>query len=160
MLRLTMPAQCPEKYPDSTATVTIKLYVKDRRTIYIDKDSVPWAVQYLHDQWTMGGIPAVVQTPQPMAPAPPAVAGIAHDSIPPTTPTRTISWIFCDNAWQLNDRSDTKTVKRQLRPDEVTFDEASTVVDISGPSALNAMTYEANKSVAYDIMARWAATLD
>ena len=147
-----MPAKSPEKYPDNTATVTIKLYVKDRRTIYIDKDSVPWAVQYLHDQWTIGGVPVVIQTPQPTASDPPAVAGLAHDSIPPTTPTRTISWNFHDNAWQLNDSSQTKTAHRQLKPDDVTFDEASTVVDISEPYALKAMTYEDRKRVAYKVL--------
>ena len=99
LLRLTMPAQCPEKYPDNAATVTIKLYAKDRRTLYIDKDSVPWAVQYLYDQWKLGNVPVVIPTPQPTASDPPAAAGLAHDSIPPTTPTRTISWNFHDSAW-------------------------------------------------------------
>ena len=155
-----MPAQCPEKYPDSTATVTIKLYVNDRRTRYIDKGSVPWAVQYLHDQWKMGGVPVVIQTPQPTASDPPAAAGLAHDSIPPTTPTRTISWNFHDNAWQLNDRSQTETARRQLKPEDVTVEQASTVVDISGPNALKAMTYEQRKHVAHSIMTLWASHLD
>jgi hypothetical protein len=54
-----MPVRCPEEDPDPTELRQIKLYVKDRKAIWLHIDDVEWAVRYLYVQNLLKGVPLV-----------------------------------------------------------------------------------------------------
>ena len=54
-----MPARCPEEDPGCTDVREVRLYVQDRKTIWLHIDDVEWAVKYLFAQSELKGVPEV-----------------------------------------------------------------------------------------------------
>ena len=82
VLTVRMPVRCPEADPTCTEFREVKLYVKDRDTIFLHIDDVEWAVKYLFAQSELKGVPAVDENStgpchprSGIADAQPAVAG-------------------------------------------------------------------------------------
>ena len=59
VVTFAMPVRCPEEDPDCTAVRNIKLYIVDRKTIWLHIDDVEWAVRYLYVQNFLKGVPLV-----------------------------------------------------------------------------------------------------
>jgi len=59
IVTLDMPLRCPEEDPDCKEVKKIKLYVADRKTIWLHIDDVEWAVRYLYVQNLLKGVPLV-----------------------------------------------------------------------------------------------------
>ena len=59
LLTVTVPAVAPEQDPMSTSTRTIKLYVVDRKQVWLDLDDVEWALRVLYMQFVLKGVPVV-----------------------------------------------------------------------------------------------------
>ena len=47
---VNVASRCPEIDPTCTQMRPVKLYINDRRTVWLSIDDVPWAIRYLHDQ--------------------------------------------------------------------------------------------------------------
>ena len=82
VLTVRMPVRCPEEDPKCTELREVRLYVKDRDTIFLHIDDVEWAVKYLFAQSELKGVPAVDENStgpchprSGIADAQPAVAG-------------------------------------------------------------------------------------
>ena len=82
VLTVRMPARCPEEDPKCTELREVRLYVKDRDTIFLHIDDVEWAVRYLFVQSELKGVPVVDEDStgpchprSGIADAQPAVAG-------------------------------------------------------------------------------------
>ena len=82
VLTVRMPVRCPEADPTCTEFREVKLYVRDRDTIFLHIDDVEWAVKYLFAQSELKGVPAVDESStgpchprSGIADAQPAVAG-------------------------------------------------------------------------------------
>ena len=56
---LDMPVRCPEEDPHCTELRTIKVYVEDRKQIWLDLADVEWAVRYLYVQNLLKGVPLI-----------------------------------------------------------------------------------------------------
>ena len=56
---LQMPERCPEQDPKCTELRTIKLFIEDRKQIWLHLDDVEWAVKYLYAQNMLKGVPLV-----------------------------------------------------------------------------------------------------
>ena len=73
VIEVNMPLHAPEEKPNSTEKAKIKLFVKDRKQIWLDLDNVTWAVRYLYAQNFLKGVPVVdAASPGPGADQPPA----------------------------------------------------------------------------------------
>merc|ERR1712187_227081 len=58
-ISVAMPARCPEEDPGSTQVRSIRLYIENRKTIWLHIDDVEWAVRYLFVQNHLQGVPLV-----------------------------------------------------------------------------------------------------
>ena len=59
VLTVSMPVRCPEEDPKCTELREVRLYVKDRDTIFLHIDDVEWAVRFLFMQSQLKGVPLV-----------------------------------------------------------------------------------------------------
>ena len=55
-----MPVRSPEEDPDCTEVRQIRLYVVDRKVVWLHIDDVEWAVRYLYVQNLLKGVPLVL----------------------------------------------------------------------------------------------------
>ena len=58
-ISVAMPARCPEEDPGCTQVRPIRLYIENRKTIWLHIDDVEWAVRYLFVQNHLQGVPLV-----------------------------------------------------------------------------------------------------
>ena len=66
-----MPVRCPEEDPGCRDFREVRLYVKDRNTIWLHIDDVEWAVRFLFMQSHLKGVPLVTDdSPGPCDPRP------------------------------------------------------------------------------------------
>ena len=54
-----MPVRCPEEDPDCTEMRKIRMYVEDRKQLWLDLADVDWALRYLYVQNFLKGVPLV-----------------------------------------------------------------------------------------------------
>ena len=59
ILLLSLPASPPELVQEPGERRTIKLWVGDRKSVWLHQDDVEWAVKYLFIQITLKGVPLV-----------------------------------------------------------------------------------------------------
>ena len=59
IVTVNVASRCPEIDPTCTQMRPVKLYIIDRRTVWLSIDDVPWAIRYLHDQVHLKGVPMV-----------------------------------------------------------------------------------------------------
>ena len=59
IVTLDMPARSPEEDPDCTEVRQIRLYVVDRKVVWLHIDDVDWAVRYLYVQNLLKGVSLV-----------------------------------------------------------------------------------------------------
>ena len=75
VVEFEVPKRCPEEDPDCTEKERIRLYIQDKRSIWLHADNLQWAVSYLQCQHWLKGVPLVAGCdPGPGAgpdPAPP-----------------------------------------------------------------------------------------
>ena len=57
--RLDMPVRCPGEDPTCTDIRKIRIYMKDRKQIWLDLADVEWAVRYLYIQNRLKGVPLI-----------------------------------------------------------------------------------------------------
>ena len=55
----SMLVRCPEEDPNCTEFRTIRMYIADRRQLWLDIADVEWAVKYLYAQVQLKGVPLV-----------------------------------------------------------------------------------------------------
>ena len=63
LLTVIIPAIRPEGDPRSTETITVMLYVVDRKDVWLDIDGMGWALRFLHMQFALRGVPGRVSRP-------------------------------------------------------------------------------------------------
>jgi hypothetical protein len=146
VIRLDMPERCPEKYPGSDTRREIRCFVKSKREIWLGIEDVPWAVQYMHDQYRLGGIPVDASSSSSSTPT----CNAADDS---PGESANLHWDFASSAWVATVEKDGTIKRRSLKPDEVQLDEASTVVDVS---SLQGLQYKELKNIAAQILLKWS----
>ena len=79
---LSTPARCPEEDPHCKETRSIRVYIEDRRQIWLDIADVDWAVRYLYVQNLFKGVPLVPD--DSTGPTAKGVPLVPHDSTGPT----------------------------------------------------------------------------
>ena len=55
-----MPVRCPEEDPECTEVRQVRLYVVDRKVVWLHIDDVGWAVGYLYVHNILKGFPLVL----------------------------------------------------------------------------------------------------
>ena len=56
---IDMPVRCPEEDPDCTEMRKVRVYIEDRKQIWLDLNDVEWAVRYLFVQNHLKGVPLI-----------------------------------------------------------------------------------------------------
>ena len=51
---MNVASRCPEVDPNCTQMRPLKLFIADRKTVWLSIDDVAWAVHYLYDQHQKG----------------------------------------------------------------------------------------------------------
>ena len=59
VVTVSMPARGPEQDPTCTDVRRVKLFIEDRKTVWLHLNDVPWAVQFLYVQNMLKGVPIV-----------------------------------------------------------------------------------------------------
>jgi len=52
-------SRCPEIDPTCTQMRPVKMYIVDRKTVWLAMDDVAWAIRYIHEQVHLKGVPVV-----------------------------------------------------------------------------------------------------
>ena len=159
-LVVQMPARCLEKYPDCTDAREVRLWLRDRRTVLVHTDAVPWALEYMHDQYELGGVSRAVTNPTEETISAPAVASCEFgDCSTPEKPLVRIAWDFEQGSWEATVQTPSKPgsqERRLLNPKELSFDKASLVGTVSSADELATMIYSEKKALAYASLECWA----
>ena len=56
---MNLASRCREIDPTCTQMRSVKLFITDRKTVWLSIDDVAWAVKYLFDQHHLKGVPLV-----------------------------------------------------------------------------------------------------
>ena len=59
VVRLNMPVRCKEEDRDCTEMRNIRIYIEDRKQLWLDLADVDWCVRYLYTQNHLKGVPLV-----------------------------------------------------------------------------------------------------
>ena len=59
IVTVNVTSRCPEMDPQCTQMRAVKMFIVDRKTVWLSIDDVAWAVRYLFDQHHLKGIPLV-----------------------------------------------------------------------------------------------------
>jgi hypothetical protein len=59
IVTVNVACRCPEVDPTCTQMRAVKLFIVDRKTVWLSVDDVAWAIGYLHEQVHLKGVPAV-----------------------------------------------------------------------------------------------------
>ena len=59
IITVNVASRCPEVDPKCTQMRPLKLFLTDRKTVWLSIDDVAWAVRYLYDQQHLKGVPLV-----------------------------------------------------------------------------------------------------
>ena len=73
---MNVASRPPQVDPDCTQMRPVKLFIVDRKTIWLSLDDVSWAVKYLYDQQHLKGVPLVA--PDDAGPGGPATGSVAQ----------------------------------------------------------------------------------
>ena len=128
----------------------ITLFVKSKREIWLGVEDVPWAIEYMHDQYTLGGIPA---NNSPCSSDAASSASSSEDVSKSCDNSSTIHWDFAAAAWVATVRSGADSRQRILKPSDVRLSEASAVADVS---TLDGLAYGELKEIAGKILQKWS----
>ena len=146
VIRFEVPERCPEKFPGDKTVRQIRCFVKSKREIWLGIEDLPWAIQYMHDQFRLGGVPVGESPSSSSTPASSAAPDSPEDSAK-------LHWDFASDAWVATVEKEGTIKQRSLKPNEVQLAEASTVVDVS---CLKGMPYKELKDIAAKILLKWS----
>ena len=65
-----MPVRCPQEDPNCSEFRKIKVYIQDRKQIWLDIQDVEWALRYLYVQHLLKGVPLVLEDSTGPGPVP------------------------------------------------------------------------------------------
>ena len=139
---LRLPETAPEAAIDAAAAKAIPLipvsfHVVDRKTVWIDVNSLAWAMRYLHQQWTLQGVSLSVDSP-----------GSASGSQSSSQRDSPVSWRFQERGWVLEGPDAPKTI---LRPKDLRVQHLDVDLD-----SLDGLDYSRLKALAKQVMERKA----
>ena len=149
VLRFRMPEKCQERFPGDSATREVTCFVKSKREVWLGVEHLPWAINYMHNQFILGGVPAH------NSPTSSTASSSASSASPSTTSSDgspNLHWDFAAAAWVATLEGDGPRKQRMLRPVDVQLEEASTVVDVS---SLDGLPYVDLKNIAAKILQKW-----
>ena len=136
VLRAVLPKEPPEKNARCEATYEVSLWLSNRQSVWIGVEHLPWAVQYMHEEYLLGGVSNIEMSP---------------DSSP--AKSSDIRWDFSSSCWLATVGTGPNTKERRLKPSSLDPAEASMVVDAG--CNVGSMSYEELKSTAYQILLAW-----
>lgn len=138
MLRVMMPREPQEKNPNSNQKKEISVWLTNQLSVWICIEDLPWAVQFMHDQYLLGGVSTVVE-----------------DGLPSASPAKSknIRWDFNSGCWVATIDTGSTTKERRLKPSQLNAQEASTFVDQN--VCLTAMAYEDLKQTSFLVLQAW-----
>ena len=59
IVTVNVASRCPEIDPTCTQMRPVKMYIVDRKTVWLAMDDVAWAIRYIHEQVHLKGVPVV-----------------------------------------------------------------------------------------------------
>ena len=59
IVTLAMPVRCPEENPNCTDRRKVRVYIEDRKQIWLDINDLDWAVRVLYIQNQLKGVPLI-----------------------------------------------------------------------------------------------------
>ena len=136
VLRAVLPKEPPEKNAKCEETYEVSLWLSNRQSVWIGVEHIPWAVQYMHEEYILGGVPNIEMSP---------------DSSP--AKSNDIRWDFSSSCWLATVGTGPSAKERRLKPSSLDPAEASMVVDAG--CNVGSMSYEERKSTAYHILSAW-----
>jgi len=145
LLRLKMPREAPEKNPACAETYEVRVWLANQMAVWIHVEDLPWAVAFMHDQYTMGGVSAVVDEPEQL-PSPSPVK------------SKNVRWDFNSDCWVATVETGSSVKERRLKPSQITSQEASMLLDQN--VSLKSMGYEEQKRIAHEILTAWLEQQD
>ena len=115
--------------------ISVKFHVMDRKTVWIDVNSLAWAMRYLHDQYKLQGVSLSVDSP--------GSASSSESKSP-------VSWSFQERGWVVEE-NDTKII---LRPKDLQLQHLEGLeVELD---SLEGLDYAKLKALAKQVMERKA----
>lgn len=159
VVEVFMPARCAEAYPDEAEADQreIRLYAHvgaKRAEVWIHDTDLPWALEYMHEQYALQGVPRIkrakLEAPSVEEAGSPSVEAGAGGS-------PQIEWLFKESAWQAIAPSPGGARRRVLKPEGLQLWEAK-LVDGS-VEQLEDLERQRVKLLAFGVLEKWAAAM-
>jgi hypothetical protein len=138
LLRVQMPEEPPEKNPACKQTHEVRIWIANPKAVWISIEDLPWAIAFMHDQYTLGGVSTVVD-----------------EEVAPESPVKSknIRWDFSSDCWVATVETGSSKKERRIKPSQLRLREAAAFLE---PDAdLNSMGYEEKKRIAYEALNVW-----
>lgn len=138
LLRLRMPREAPEKNPACAQTYEVRVWPANLNSVYICIEDLPWAVAFMHDQYSLGGVSTVVD-----------------EEVQSASPVKSknVRWDFNSDCWVATVETGSSSKERRIKPSQLHLQEVSPFLEPS--VSLSSMGYEEKKRIAYEVLTAW-----
>jgi len=112
--QLRMPAVPPELDEDESAVRTVTVWLRwGRKELWLDARDVPWAIQFMHDQKSMGGAPRIKRSADDSQPD---AAAESPRSLGPSASPKNVAWDWRASAWRVSVEKRGEVLERVVEP--------------------------------------------
>ena len=143
---LEMHEHCLEVFPEKAATMRqVRLWALNRRELWIHVDDLPWALEYMHHQRSVGGIGQLPSSRSPTSSGPSRSPTSADSPQASDSSHRSVEWPVWDwetSSWKAERRwADGARRIRLLKPEHLTIDDAMAVAEDRDIRTLEGLDY-------------------
>lgn len=152
-VQLKMPAVAPELDEDEGAVRTVNVWLRwGRKELWLDARDVPWAIQFMHDQKSMGGVPRIKRTSDDSQPD----AAEENLGIPgPAASPKKVEWDWRSSAWKVSVDKNGELLERLVKPRKLDLAEVKTF-GLGEAEDLTKAPYDRLRELAEVLCHRWA----
>lgn len=144
----------PEKDPECMFRREVQIWsTSNKKEVLLAVEHLPWAIQYMRDQYRLGGVPSAIAEMDVSRSA--GLGQSPNTGSPSLSATRSISWDFSRSCWTAVVTVDKDKRQRQLKPAHIQLEEASLVKE--DLNDLRGMDYCELKELAFKVLDRWAS---
>ena len=138
LLRLRTPEEPPEKNPACRQMREVRAWIANPKAVWLSIEDLPWAIAFMHDQCSLGGVSTVVD--EEVASASPVKS-------------KNVRWDFKADCWVATVETGSSKKEWRIKPSALRFREAAAFVE---PNVdLSTMGYEEKKRIAYEALHAW-----
>ena len=155
-VELTLPAVPPELDDDNDAVRVVTLWLRvGRKELWLDSKDVPWAIEFMHTQRSMGGVPRLKRKEATEDADASAEDGEGLSAQGSDASSKTVEWDWKASAWKASVEVGGRLVERVVKPRHLDPNELKDL-GLGEAELLIGATYPRLRELAEALCHRWA----